>query len=59
MNVIAGHYHGSEFTPQDLDSIDKDFLRDPVVAIHCKAGKGRTGLIICCYLLFTEEFDLA
>lgn len=34
------------------------FLENPenIVAVNCRAGKGRTGTIICCYLLFTKRF---
>lgn len=41
---------------QDVGRFLDEDPKKNVVAVHCKAGKGRTGLVLCCYLQYSKQF---
>jgi phosphatidylinositol-3,4,5-trisphosphate 3-phosphatase/dual-specificity protein phosphatase PTEN len=40
----------------DLQKIEEKQDKEPVIVVHCKAGKGRTGMMICALLVFLGMF---
>ena len=40
-----------------IKTMNNALINDQKLAVHCHAGKGRTGLVICGYLMFKNNWS--
>ena len=49
--IVDGHVTTHEHMNEILDAIDGSLKNDRPVYLHCFGGMGRTGTVVCCWLL--------
>uniref|UniRef100_A0A6C0ED33 Uncharacterized protein n=1 Tax=viral metagenome TaxID=1070528 RepID=A0A6C0ED33_9ZZZZ len=52
-NINVHYFPIDDFRDTDIDVIDKilDILKDNHTVVHCRAGVGRTNMVLACYLI--------